>query len=76
LARNQAFLVARERFQLLDKCTIRPQAPQVSEVAASGSCQQVSSDSIRFGASRFAMAIDRFGIDRVDGKASLKSKQR
>ena len=76
LARNQARLFARERFQLLDESAIRPQRPQVSKVTASGSGPQVGIDSIRFGARGFAMAIDRFGIHWVDGKAGLKSKRR
>ena len=76
LARNQAFLITRERFQLLDEGAIRPQTPQVSEVTAPASRQQIGIDGIRFGPSGFAMAIDRFGIDRVDRKAGRESKRR
>ena len=72
LARNQTFLIARERFQLLDQGALRPQPPQISEVTTAGSRQQISLDSIRFGSCGFAMTIDRFGIDRVDGKAGLQ----
>jgi hypothetical protein len=69
---DQAVLVPCQGFEFSDLWTIRFQAPQIGELGAPVFGEQIRIDLIGFGARCATLAIDRLGVDRIDGVASGK----
>ena len=69
---DQAVLVPCQRFEFSDQRTIRFQAPQIGELGAPVFSEQIRIDLIGFGARCATLAIDRLGVDGIDGVASGK----
>jgi hypothetical protein len=69
---DQAVLVTCQSFEFNYQRTIRFQAPQIGELRPPVFGEQIRIDLIGFGARCATLAIDRLGVDRIDGVASGK----
>src|SRR6266567_131284 len=75
LAPDQVVLIACQSFQFGNHWTVWLQSPQICQLRSAVFGQQIGVNLVGFGSRCRTFAIDGFGVDGIDGKASFQQRR-